>query len=133
MSEELKKAKEELKSLADKTNKSAKAKAFLKKWIGKYDGKVISWKLAVPDGEANFHLIFTPHGVKFSEGVYPSPDMTWVTDIATWRGLYSGEKSTKDVMMSGKLWIWGNFNEWNRFHDLRVILGEAKPVQVQGS
>jgi hypothetical protein len=50
--------------------------------------------------------------------------MTWITDAKTWRKLYSGELSAKQVMLGGKLWIWGNFNEWEKFYRLCEIVKE---------
>jgi putative sterol carrier protein len=100
--------KERMSFLVAAINKSQKGRMKLVTWIGKYDGKIVEFRVE----DSVFHMVFTKERSVLKEGSYPSPDVILVAAPKLLMDILSGKtRLSSSLVANGKIKVWGNFHE----------------------
>ncbi|MFW9934600.1 MAG: hypothetical protein ACFFDU_03590 [Candidatus Thorarchaeota archaeon] len=94
--------------LITKVNKTAEHRAFIRDWVGPYQGKVLQVET---DGEI-FHIVLQKQGtMELHSGSYPSPEVIYKASTKTLMNLFTGQASFRDLIKKWELIIIGAAHE----------------------
>jgi hypothetical protein len=95
-------------TLTKKVNENPKHRDFLRKWVGKYHGKIIQ----LETDEDNFYIIVYEKGsMQIQKGTYPSPDVIYKAKAQTLLDLFTGKANFRELMKRWEIIIIGAGHE----------------------
>ncbi|MFX1561982.1 MAG: hypothetical protein ACFFDP_01610 [Promethearchaeota archaeon] len=95
-------------TLTKRVNENQKHRDFLRKWVGKYYGKIIQ----LETDEDTLHIIIHKRGtMQLEKGSYPSPDIIYKAKTQTLMNLFTGRADFRDLMKRWEIIIIGAAHE----------------------
>lgn len=94
-------------AIAMKANRSSEGTKIMKRWIGRYHGKIIQFET----NTEQFYLAVANGRMKVYDGKYPAPDLTLKGPSKTISEVFTGRKRFGDAMKSWELVLIGAGHE----------------------